>query len=172
MHGGAIWVESGGEGKGSRFSFLLPLKPGQPRDKGKAHSPETLSPGEVEPAGSFLNRLRSTVSFYKRHNRPFALCCFQADARLLRERGHDVRWAVENEIRRYDFGGKLGHGEICLILQETDRNRAKTVCDRFSGKLGNMLDGRDVPYTVAVFPEDGKSAEALLRKVEMGKVRD
>ena len=26
MHGGHIWVESEGEGKGSRFSFALPLR--------------------------------------------------------------------------------------------------------------------------------------------------
>jgi signal transduction histidine kinase len=26
MHGGKIWVESEGEGKGSRFSFVLPIK--------------------------------------------------------------------------------------------------------------------------------------------------
>jgi len=26
MHGGRIWVESEGEGKGSRFSFILPIR--------------------------------------------------------------------------------------------------------------------------------------------------
>jgi signal transduction histidine kinase len=26
MHGGKIWVESGGKGRGSRFSFTLPVK--------------------------------------------------------------------------------------------------------------------------------------------------
>ena len=26
MHGGKIWVESDGEGKGSRFSFVLPIR--------------------------------------------------------------------------------------------------------------------------------------------------
>ena len=28
LHGGRIWVESEGEGKGSRFVFVLPMKPG------------------------------------------------------------------------------------------------------------------------------------------------
>lgn len=27
MHGGQIWVESEGVGKGSRFSFVIPIKP-------------------------------------------------------------------------------------------------------------------------------------------------
>jgi hypothetical protein len=33
MHGGKIWVESEGKGKGSRFSFSLPLREAKKRPK-------------------------------------------------------------------------------------------------------------------------------------------
>ncbi|MCD6295891.1 MAG: GAF domain-containing protein, partial [Deltaproteobacteria bacterium] len=167
MQGGAIWVESEGEGKGARFCFLLPTEPGHLG--GNAHEEPARSPHGMESGKLFLNHLKRTVSFCKRHNSSFILCHFQADTRRFKEAGHKIRVAVENEIRRYDFWGESEHEGIYLILQETDRNGAKTVCDRLAKKLGGMLDGEKAPYAVAVFPEDGESADALLRKVEIGK---
>jgi signal transduction histidine kinase len=40
-HGGRIWVQSAGEGKGSAFHFLLPLVP--------AHREVRISSGSVVP---------------------------------------------------------------------------------------------------------------------------
>jgi len=168
MHGGKIWVESEGQGKGSRFGFVLPIKPVH-LEEGKPETEIARSMIGIESEEIFLNHLNRTISLSKRHNRPFTLCHCHPDMEQLKEKSQGIKEVLEKEMRTYDFLGTDKHGHIYLILQETDRNGAKIVCDRFVKKLESILEGREVSYSMATFPEDGESSEALLRKVSISE---
>jgi len=54
---------------------------------------------------------------------------------------------------------------LYLIFQETGRQGAQVVCDRFAKKLESVLEGRKVSFSLATFPKDGKSPDELLGRV-------
>ena len=164
MHGGKIWVESEGEGKGSRFSFVLPVK--------LEYLEEGISEVEKDRLGikiisktTLLNHLDRIIGLSKRHNSQFTLCRLHADIAHLREKALDISDALEKEKRGHDFLAMDKDGYIYLILQGVDRQKAKVACDRFKKKLESVLEGLTVPYSMATFPEDGENQEALMRKV-------
>jgi len=167
MHGGRVWVESEGEGKGSRFSFTLPEKhpalewsPAAP----KAGAPEIgMKPEEI-----FQNHLDRVLDISKRKNRPFSLARFHVRMERLKEKEGAIEGILDRGTRTYDFLGTDQDGYLYLILQETDRNGARIACDRFAGKLERLFGGKKISFSLATFPEDGGSAKALLGKVRAG----
>ena len=156
MHGGKIWVESEGQGKGSRFGFVLPLKPVRLLDK--------VPSGEI-----LLNHLNREISLSRRHDRSFTLCRFHMDMEHLKAKAGEVTKVLEKEKRDHDFLGMDKDGHIYLILTETDRENAEVACERSKKTLEGVLKGQRVSYTVATYPKDGESAEAILRKVKKKK---
>ena len=160
MHGGKIWVESEGQGKGSRFSFVLPLKPVGLRDQ---HLDKVTS-DEI-----FLNHLNREISLSRRHDRSFTLCRFHMDIEHLKAKAGEVTEVLEKEKRDRDFLGMDKDGHIYLILTEIDRENVEFPCERFKKTLGRVLKGQRVSYTVSTYPKDGESAEAILTKVKKKK---
>jgi hypothetical protein len=58
------------------------------------------------------------------------------------------------------------NGDINLILQETDRKKARIACGRFVKELEGMLGDKAVTYYTATFPEDGKTPKKLIERLE------
>ncbi len=147
LHGGHIWVESEGEDRGSRFCFLLPIKP------------EHLG-HEI-----FLNNLNRAIRLSTRHDRSFTLCRSNMDMEHMKEDISEIEGTLIRKIRGYDSLGRDADGYWYVILLEADRKKAKVACDRMARKLEGMLEGRKIFFAIATFPQDGESPEALLNKV-------
>ena len=156
MHNGWIWVESEGEGKGSRFSVQLPKKPTE----------TDLSMIKITRETTLLNHLKRMISLSKRHGRSFTLCCFHLERKLVRRGGMTLQDLFEEEKRSDNFLGMDKDGYAYLIFQDTTREGAKAACERLTERMGDLIQDRKDSYSIAVFPQDGDTAEALIRKVK------
>jgi len=87
----------------------------------------------------------------------------------MKEKALDISDALEKEKRGHDFLAMDKDGYIYLILQGVDRQKAKAACDRFKKKLESVLVGLTVSCSMATFPEDGETQEALMRKVTISE---
>lgn len=155
MHKGRIWIESKGEGKGSRFSFTLPLKPLE-------RGPSVI---RMTRETSLLNHLKRVISMSKRHDKTFTLCRFRIDGELLGERVMLIEEALERGKRGEDFLGMDEDGYIYVIFQETPQEKAKVACDRLKKKMEDMIEDPEVSYWMATFPQDGKTPKTLMRSL-------
>ncbi len=165
MHGGKIWVESQGHGKGSCFSFVLPLKPVSLK-KDKPEAIRDRYADKVLRDEILLSHLNREISLSMRHNRSFILCYFHMDMECLKTKAGEIAEALEKEKRDHDFLGMDKDGHIYLIITETDMENAKGACERFKNTMERVLKGQRVSCSMAAFPEDGESAEAILKKVK------
>ena len=166
MHGGRLWVESEGEGKGSVFSFVLPVfLPKADKDEAVRKRPRK----GMEPEDVFLIHLNRALDLSRRHKRPFTLARFHMRMERLKEEDPEIEEILEREVRVYDFLVTDRDGYICLVLQETDHKRAGIVCERFVERLRRVRAGEKISFSLAAFPEDGKSVQELLEKVRTGE---
>jgi GGDEF domain-containing protein len=59
-------------------------------------------------------------------------------------------------------------GYLYLIFQEADSQKGTTACERIKKKLEGEFEDVKISFSMAVFPEDGESPEALFKKVREG----
>jgi hypothetical protein len=164
MHGGRIWVESKGEGKGSRFSFVLPTIPWQLEEGWAEAIKDRMASHKI-----LLDHLNRMVSLSKRHKRSFILSCLHADLASLKDKTLDFKKVLEKEKRDYDIIGTGRDGYLYFIFQEADSQKGKAVCDRLKKKLEGVFEDVKISFSMAVFPEDGETPEKLMEKVQMAK---
>ena len=164
MHGGRIWIESEGEGKGSRFSFVLPTEPLQ-LEEGQPEAIEDLFVEKLASDEILLAHLNRVISLSKRHKRSFSLSRLHADLSSLNEKVLNFKEVLEKEKRDYDFLGLDKDGYLYCIFQETDSRKGKAACERIKKKLEGAFEDVKISFSMAVFPEDGESPEALFKKV-------
>jgi len=164
LHEGRIWVESEGEGRGSRFSFVLPIKP-QYLEGDEIEAKEDLSIPNIANHKNLLIHLNRAISLSGRHHRSFTLCRLHTDMEQTKENVLAMEDALVKEKRSYDYLGKDEGGRWYLIMLEADRKKAKVASDRFEKKLESILEGRKISFSTATFPQDGESADALLARV-------
>jgi diguanylate cyclase (GGDEF)-like protein len=88
---------------------------------------------------------------------------------LLKEVAHLLRFAVRVGDEPFRFGGD----EFIVLLSDADADGAMVVATRVSDiyrTMGQTLRGTDVEISfsigIAVFPDDGETAEALLAKAD------
>ena len=157
MHGGKIWVESKGEGKGSRFSFALNIE-AEHLEEGKIETiePSLIGMDSKEYASNHINK---AISFFKRQGGQFSLCRFHVDGINLQDMSQEIKEALKKEKRHNDFIGRDQDWNLYLILQETDSEKAKAVCDRFIKRLQTVLENHKISCSIATFPEDGESVK-------------
>src|SRR6185436_7167834 len=89
--------------------------------------------------------------------------------RLLRE----TAILLHNKVRDIDLAARPGEDEMALVLPETDRNGAHLVAERFRREVevhfhrreaGGKPVGLTVSGGVASYPEDARTAEALIER--------
>jgi PAS domain S-box-containing protein len=158
MHGGEVWVESEGEGKGSKFSFTLPLI---------AERTEEISLPEAQRAKVLRNHLMRIISLAKRKGRGFAFCSLQAQAGVSEESLSNLKKVLQKDKRGYDFLGMDESGHFYLILQESALPQSHAVCERMIKAAEGKGMGLKISYAVAIYPEDGGTPEELMKKVHM-----
>ena len=89
---------------------------------------------------------------------------FHSADQAFRESLMRVREAFRSSKRNYDMLATDPNGRDCLLLLETNVDGASVLCERVKEKLEAEL-GLKTSYGVATFPDDGKTAEALLGKL-------
>lgn len=160
IHGGRLWVESKGKNKGSRFYFTLPLRVEPPDERAS----ETPMP-EIYDDKMLLIHLNKIISLSLEENRVFSLGCFYFEMENLQEKISGIKEVLNKMKRANDLLGMDINNNLYLILQGTNHEGAKGVCDRIIQKIENMIEGLKISYSLASFPEDGKTPAALLGKL-------
>jgi len=154
MHGGRIWVESEGEGKGCLFSFVIPL-----RAKWRGAADNWLMK-----EASVKASLERAINLSTRHRRRFTLARFHSPDPAFGKSLMRVRETFRSSKRNYDLLATDPDGRDSLVLLETNLDGATVLCERVRKKLEAEL-GLKASYGLATFPDDGKTAEALLGKL-------
>ena len=147
-------MESGGEGKGSRFCFTLPLDP-----KIREEFPS------VE-AAAFLEHLEEAIDHARRYGKAFTICYLHGFSKTLKGKEQVIKDLVKNELRGYDFCGVDADGNICLVFPGVDKEKAEIAGGRVVARLEKAFPGLEIEISKVSFPEDGETIEELMKSVE------
>ena len=73
---------------------------------------------------------------------------------------------LAKEKRADDFLAGYSDGTLYLmILHGADENAAQVALDRLKKQIESKIEDIKISWTIARFPEDGQSTEALIRRV-------
>ena len=126
-----------------------------------------------------LSRAEYEIARHGRARHNFALVMIDLDGfKLLNDRfGHaagdevlcDVAVALTEAMRAQDTVARLGGDEFCVLAPETDRARTVPLTQRIADTVADVTAGIEMlsaSVGVAVFPEDGTDADALLHAAD------
>jgi diguanylate cyclase (GGDEF)-like protein len=126
-----------------------------------------------------LSRVEYEVARHDRTGHSFALVMLDLDGfKLLNDRfGHaagdellcDVAGALTQAMRAQDTVARLGGDEFCVLAPETDRPHTVPLARRIARTVAEATTGIETlsaSVGVAVFPDDGTGATALLHAAD------
>jgi diguanylate cyclase (GGDEF)-like protein len=126
-----------------------------------------------------LSRAEYEIARHRRARHSFALIMLDLDGfKLLNDRfGHaagdevlcDVAAALVQTMRGQDTVARLGGDEFCVLAPETDGPRTLPLARRIADTVADATAGIETlsaSVGVAVFPDDGVSATALLQAAD------
>jgi diguanylate cyclase (GGDEF)-like protein len=128
-------------------------------------------------------RIRYEVARHARQEHSFAVLALDLDGfKAVNDRfGHDagdeilrdVAAALHEAVREQDTVARLGGDEFCVLAPETGRAGGEQLADRVSSALARVttgVRGLSASVGVAVFPLDGRNAQAVLTAADERQV--
>ena len=131
----------------------------------------------------FHDRLGNALAQAQRHTRRFAVLFIDVDEfkRVNDTHGHDIgdrllqitAQRLQASIRGGDTASRRGGDEFVILALEADGPSAAALADRIGDSVAQMSDVDGVSLTVtasigvALYPEDGSSAQQLLKHADM-----
>jgi diguanylate cyclase (GGDEF)-like protein len=131
---------------------------------------------------ALAERIRYEVARHARQERSFAVLALDLDGfKLVNDRfGHDagdellreVADALRAAVREQDTVARLGGDEFCVLAPETSRAGGEQLADRVTKSLAKVTSGVRVSASigVAVFPDDGRNAQAVMTSADERQV--
>jgi diguanylate cyclase (GGDEF)-like protein len=132
---------------------------------------------------ALAERIRYEVARHSRQEHSFAVLALDLDGfKLVNDRfGHDagddllkdVAHALHEVVREQDTVARLGGDEFCVLAPETNRHGGEQLADRVSSSLSRVttgVSGLSASVGVAVFPDDGRNAQAVLTAADERQV--
>ena len=132
---------------------------------------------------ALAERIRYEVARHARQEHSFAVLALDLDGfKLVNDRfGHDagdeilrdVAGALHEAVREQDTVARLGGDEFCVLAPETGRRGGEQLAERVSTALAKVttgVSGLSASVGVAVFPEDGRNAQAVLTAADERQV--
>ena len=158
LHGGRVWVESEGEGKGSAFRFTIPLQPEPPRESpGEPLATPVVQSGVQKPA---LQRMADLIAQYRETIGNFSIGRLRPASAAVSVSQDLVLKELESAKRSGDTVLADPQGNFILLLR-ADPAAAQAACRRLSARLESRL-GVSWVYTVAVYPDDGRNTDEIM----------
>jgi len=171
IQGGRIWVESEGEGKGSRFYFRLPIKAITPtvpaalvETTGQAVPIEPVLYA-IDKHPNLLFHLERIVSLSRRYNKTFSFCYISIRGNILQRKINEIKEVTENNKRLYDFAVFV-EGGIALLLQETDEATARITCERLVTDIISKVETFEASFSIVSYPSAGETPQELITKLQ------
>jgi PAS domain S-box-containing protein len=166
MHGGRVWVESEGLGCGSRFTFTIPVDgdnlPGQRRRGDRRRGGAAIEGGTVHDV------IGRAITAARADRRPFVICGLRVGGVAGRGDVERISAALDS-IKRSDDVVVSEHGEaFFVVLRDCSPDDGRTVSARFAERLEAAID-RQVQCMTASYPDDGRTVDAILRRLCNGK---
>ncbi|GEM_PF-617065 len=164
LHGGRIWAQSEGLGKGSQFTFTLPNQFEIIIDDITDLEQDDFL-DRIVTDEKLLDDLSHFIHLALKTGLHFSLCCLTMNTEKSLNRMTKLLQIFG------DFGKKLkfiGFGlsrEIYFILTEVNPHQSHSICDTLVKKLENLFQLTNISYQIAFYPAEGQTAECLLNKV-------
>ncbi len=150
LHGGRIWVESEGEGKGTSFTFAIPLK-AQEREGEVAAGPvsgEALGAGKI--AAPVVDDSRPLVLVVEDERNASELLTL-----YLSEAGYTVAQAFDGE-QGIEMARKLRPSAITLDILLPKKDGWETLAE-----LKSLPETKDIPVVIVSITDDGQLGFSL-----------
>jgi diguanylate cyclase (GGDEF)-like protein len=132
---------------------------------------------------ALAERIRYEVARHARQEHSFTVLALDLDGfKLVNDRfGHDagdeilkeVAAALHDAVREQDTIARLGGDEFCVLAPETGRAGGEQLAARISDELMRVttgVRGLSASVGVAVFPEDGRNAQAVMTAADQRQV--
>ena len=160
MHGGRIWVESKGIGKGSRFTFVIPTECTSSAVVVEAEEGQ-LAAAVLAGELSFKQFLGALIRLCGDQQTGFALCRFALPPTVDGDGAEQMTQALRDRKRDPDIFVQDESQQSYLVLLDVDRQAAAAACERICAAIYSARGVRP-SYEIVVFPEDGDTLEHLI----------
>lgn len=164
LHGGRIWANSAGPGKGSQFTFTLPKNLETITDEVSEYEQSEFISKIItdETLLADLNQLIRQVSKSGLH---LTFCCLNLNIENESESFPKLMQLFDHSEDKLKFLGIGLSKEVYFIITEADLYQSRLICDNLIRKIKNFHQFTNISCQIAFYPEEGQNAESLLNKV-------
>jgi len=162
LHGGTIGVKSKGRGEGSCFTITLPTRPLGRAEPSCRRAHASSLDDCIDDEEGLAWSLKQVINASRKQGGTFALCLIHVLDMCAQDARSKLSGILNETRRQRDQVAILPGGQVYLVLENAGPEEAMTACDRISEALDQQISGMTVSHAVALYPDDGVTAEELI----------